>query len=132
MSGDTIGRAVILNVAGSPIAAGRTKSLTINNTVINVTGDDDAGLQALLSTPGEKSVEITIDGMHAAADEVLVTLALNTDISAALEWTFGSGSYKLSGDFKMTSYSQGAPYNDAVTFSASFSSNGAVVKAAVV
>jgi len=133
MSGDTIGRAIILSVDGTAVAAGRTKSITINNSVINVTADNDAGVQALLATPGEKAVEISMDGMMDAADETLLDLSLSgTDISKPLEWNLGSGKYKIAGTFMMTSYSQGAPYNDATTFSAAFSSSGAVVKTAVV
>ena len=131
MAGDKIGRKVTLTLDGTAVATGRTKSLTINNSVINVTDDEDLGLQMLLSEPGEKSVEISIDGMVKMASAELLEMALGADLSTALVLSYGSGNYDLSGTFMMTSYSESVPYNDAVTFSASFSSSGAVVKAAV-
>lgn len=120
-----LGRKVILKLNGTAIAAGRTKSLTINNSSVNVTTDDDLGIQTLLDEYGEKSVEVSIDGI--ATDEVLLNLSLTTRPEAALVFDFGT--YTITGDFFMTSYSGSMPYNEAATFSASFSSSGAIVKA---
>lgn len=124
------GRAVIVSLDSTPIAAARTKSLTINNSVIDVTTDDDAGIRTLLAEPGEKAIDISIDGL--LEDDVLLNLSLAADTTGTFEFNYGSGNYKLTGTFNMTSYSEGLSYNDAVTFSASFSSSGAITKAAVV
>lgn len=130
---EMIGRKVTIQ-QGDPLAAiatARTKSLTINNESIDVTSDTDDGIQRFLNEPGQKSVEISVEGMFDVADDTLPTLALSSDLITDMEMSYGSGAYSLAGDFFMTSYSEGQTYNDAVTFSATFASSGAVVKAAV-
>lgn len=124
---EQLGRKVILKLDGTAIANARTKNLTINNSSVNITTGDDSGIQALLDEYGEKSVEISVDGI--AVDTVLLDLANGTTPTASL--VFDYTTYTITGTFFLTSYSEGQPYNDAVTFSASFSSSGAVVKAAV-
>ena len=129
MSGDLIGRAVTISIGGSVVATARTKSLTINNTSINVTADDDDGIQKLLAVMGEKSVDCSVDGMRLLADVALLELSLSASPSAAVIFDFGT--YTLTGTFFQNSYSENMAYNDAVTFSSSYSSSGAVLKAAV-
>lgn len=113
------------------IATARTKTLTINNESIDVTSDTDDGIQRFLNEPGQKSVEISVEGMFDVSDDTLPTLALSNDLITDMEMSYGSGNYDLTGSFFMTSYSEGQTYNDAVTFSATFASSGAIVKAAV-
>lgn len=60
---NAIGRLCRLKKGGVVIASLRTKSLSINNENIDVTTDDDSGLRTLLDEPGEKSVEISADGL---------------------------------------------------------------------
>lgn len=132
MSGDTIGRKVSISVGGSVVATARTKSLTINNSAINVTTDGDAGIQELLAESGEQSVEVSVDGLFLSSDTALLDEALTAPNSAALSAiVFDYGTFTITGNFKQTSYNEGMPYNDAITFSASYSSSGAVVKAVV-
>lgn len=123
---EIIGRKVSISIGGSVVATARTKNLTINNEMINVSSDTDNGLQRFLNEMGEKSVEVSVDGLM--ADDSLLTKALSNDLSAALVLDYGT--YTISGTFVMPSYTEGMAYNDAVTFSASFSSSGAVVKGA--
>lgn len=123
-----VGRIVTLSLATVLIAAARTKSLTINNSPINVTTDDEDGIQTLLAVPGEKAVEISVDGI--LDTDALLTLSLSANPDGVMVFTYPT--YTITGTFFMSSYSEGIPYNEATTFSASFSSSGAVVKAAVV
>lgn len=123
-----LGRTVTISDGGTVIAAARTKSLTINNESVNVTTDGDSGIQTLLTEPGEKAVEISVEGI--GNQEVLTATALSTNL--VTELIFNYGTYTITGDFFQSSYSEGMPYNDAVTFTASYQSTGAVVKAAVV
>ena len=123
-----VGRIVTVTLDAVVVAAARTKNLTINNSPINVTTDDESGIQALLDVPGEKAVEISIDGI--AADDTLMDLSLSGTPTGTIVFTYPT--YTITGEFFMSSYSEGLPYNEAITFSASFSSNGAVVKAAIV
>jgi len=128
MSGDIIGRKVSISIGGTVVATARTKSLTINNTSINVTADDDAGIQALLAEMGEKAVSTSVDGMRLLADTTLLELSLSSTPSAEIVLTY-EGGYTLTGTFFQDSYSEALAYNDAVTFSSSYSSSGAMVKA---
>lgn len=122
---ELLGRIVTISIDGAVVATARTKTLTINNEAINVTSDGDEGIARYLTTPGEKAVEISVDGLM--DDDLLLVKSLSNDISADLILTYPT--YTLTGTFVMPSYSEGAPYNEAITFSASFSSSGAVVKA---
>jgi predicted secreted protein len=129
MSGDIVGRSVSISIGGVVVATARTKSLTINNSAINVTADDDAGIQKILDTPGEKSVEVSVDGMRLSATVDLLELSLSAAPTAEIVFTYAT--YTITGTFFQTSYSESVPYNDAVTFSSSYSSQAAVVKAPV-
>ena len=122
------GRKVTISIDAAPRATARTKSLTISNEAVDVTSDGDDGIQRFLNEMGQKAVEVSVEGMFDSADDTLPDLALGNDLIVPLELDYGS--YTISGDFFMSSYSEGQTYNDAVTFSASFASSGAVVKAA--
>lgn len=128
----TVGRDITISVGGSTIAVGRTKSLTINNEPINVTADGDSGVQQILDEPGEKAIEVSIEGIYdpTEVETALVDLAMSTtDCVAELILTYDG--YTMTGDFFISSYSEGQPYNDATTFSATFVSAAAITKAAV-
>ena len=131
MAGDTIGRKVTISVAGAVVATARTTSLTVNNSSVNVTDGSDAGIQKILDEMGEKSVDVSVDGMYLSTDQALLELSLTTTPQAEIILNFDDV-FTMTGDFFMTSFSNGMPYNDAVTFSAAFSSQGVVAKAAVV
>ena len=55
---EMLGRKVSISIDGTVVANARTKSLSINNTTINVTSDGDDGIQRFLTEAGEKSVEL--------------------------------------------------------------------------
>ena len=128
---ELLGRTVTISI-GSPlavVATARTKNLSINNEVIDVTADGDSGVRRYLSQPGEKAVDVSVDGMFDSADATLLDLSLNgSDVSIPVSFDFGT--YTVSGTFVMPSFSMGLPYKEAVTFSATFNSSGAVVKSA--
>jgi len=129
---EILGRKASVTIGGNTVATGRTKNLTINNELIDVTGDDDAGIQRMLNEPGQKAVEFTYDGLFDTEDTTLLDQALDgSDVSAEVVVTFPTtaGSFTLTGTFLISSFSLGAPYNEATTFSASFNSSGAVAKA---
>ena len=132
MSGDMAGRKVTISVGGSVVATARTKSFTVTNSTINVTADDDDGIQKLLDIPGEKAAEISVDGMRLLADTTLLDLSLAAVTQAEIVMTFpGTGGYTLTALFNQTNYSENASYQDAVSFTSSYSSAGEVVKAAI-
>lgn len=124
---EMLGRKVAISIGGVVAANARTKSLTINNEVVDITADGDDGIQRFLTEAGQKAVEVSVEGLE--IDDALLDLSLGTDISTTILFTYPT--YTITGTFVMPSYSQGMPYNEAMTFSASFNSSGAVVKATV-
>lgn len=127
---EMLGRKCTVSINGTIIGVARTKSLSINGSPVNITTDGDAGIQQLLAEAGETNVEVSVEGLaDQVASGTLMTLALAVDKTAAVILNYGAGAYTITGDFFMTSYSEGMTYNDAITFSSSFASNGAIVKA---
>lgn len=119
-----LGRKVTIKIGGNVIAAARTKNLTINNEPVNVTTDGDDGIQTLLAEPGEKAVSVSVEGL--GDQTALVDVALGDDLIEAVEFDYGS--FTISGDFFQASYTEGQPYNDAITFTAEYQSSGAVLR----
>ena len=126
---EQLGRKVTISIGGEVRATARSKSLSINNEMIEVSGDGDDGVQRYIDEPGQKAVEITVNGMFDTSDDALPTLALSNDLSTEIVLDYGT--YTIAGKFVMPSYSEGMEYNDAQTFDATFSSSGAVIKAPV-
>lgn len=124
---EQLGRKVTISIGGAVRATARTKTLNINNEMINVTSDGDDGVQRFIVEPGEKAVELSVEGMYDTTDEALQDLALSNDLSEDLILDYGT--FTITGTFVMPTYSEGMTYNDAQTFSATFNSSGAVVKA---
>ena len=127
---EQLGRKVTISIGGEVKATARSKNLTINNEMVDVTSDGDDGVQRFITEPGQKAVEITVNGMFDLEDDTLPELALSNDVSTEIILDYGT--YTITGTFVMPSYSEGKEYNDAQTFDATFSSSGAVLKAAVV
>lgn len=103
----------------------REKSITINGEPIDVTDDSSAGFRKLLATPGEKMVDVSIDGV---VKSDALRRAVGTQATLAVTYPTAIGSF--TGTFMLVSYEEGAPYKDATTFSASFQSSGEVTDTA--
>jgi predicted secreted protein len=119
-----LGRKVIIKIGGVAISAARTKNLTINNEPVNVTTDGDDGIQTLLNEAGEKAVSVSVEGI--GDQSALVDIALGNDLVEAIEFDYGT--FSITGDFFQASYTEGQPYNDAITFTAEYQSTGAVLR----
>lgn len=128
---EKLGRKVTISIDGAVVATARTKTLTINNNLINVTSDGDDGLQRFLDEMGEKSVEIAVDGLADSDVSTPTTALMDIALGNSLidEIIFDYGTFTITGNFAQSSYSESLPYNEAVTFSAAYSSSGAVIKA---
>lgn len=124
---ESLGRKTSISIGGQVVANARTKTLNVNNEVIDLTADGDNGLQRLLEIVGQRAFEITVDGLEvgdviydiAVSDNIITEVILNDTVNT------------LTGNFAISNYSRGMPYNEAMTFSCSFSSSGDFVKAAV-
>ena len=118
-----VGRNLKIKRGGTVIAAVRNKSLSMAGEPIDITSDDDSGFRTLLAEAGQRSIDMSVEGV--TKDSVLRTAMLSgsslllTDIT--VEWPNGDG---LSGDFFLNSLEESGAYNDAVTFSGSLQSSG--------
>jgi TP901-1 family phage major tail protein len=133
-----LGRALLLKIgdgaggeAFTAFAGMNSKTLTINNSAIDVTTPDAAtpgGVLWAQSLNGLKAVSLSGDGifLDEAAQEVrLNTIAMQADPVANFEIVVPDfGTY--AGEFRVTSLDFGGETEGAVTFSASMESNGVV------
>lgn len=120
------GRLCVIKKGLTTIGGGKTVGFTVNGSPVDVQDQGDSGFQTLLSgVITGQSIELTIEGYE--EDQVLRDIALGaasgrflTDIT--LESPNGD---VISGNFFLSAYSETGEYEDGLTFSASFSSDGA-------
>jgi len=119
------GRKVILLWDTAAILGVREKSLSVNGEAVNVTSDEDDGVQILLAEDAETSVQVELSGV--TKDNILRTakMAGGAALRADALLTYSDGG-TIAGTFQIGAYSEGQPYNEAVTFSASLMSTGVV------
>lgn len=122
------GRKQLIKKAGVTIAGVRVTGLSVDSSPIDVTDNDSAGFQQLLSDSALQVLGITVSGVE--SDRVLRDIALDTSVSQLitdLAFVFASAlaaKDTLTGDFYMTNYKEDAEFKDAVQFSATFTSSG--------
>jgi predicted secreted protein len=129
----SVGRALVVTKNNEVIAGLRTAGISWGGESIDVTSNENSGKRLLLSASGQEQIDISIEGIMKAdtfrdialssADKIL------TDI--AIEWPItnpaNTAPATLNGDFRLSAYEEGAPYNDAITFTATLESTGAWV-----
>ena len=127
-----VGREAVLTKGATVLAGIRTKTITWGGESIDVTSGENDGIRLLLAASGQEQIDLPIEGI--AKDDVLLNIALDTTASKMLtdiELTFAirnptnTTAATLSGNFRLSSYEEGEPYNDATTFSATLESSGA-------
>ena len=127
-----VGRDFLLKKGGTVIAGLQDVTISWGGESINVTTGEDSGQRLLLAASGEEQVDISFNGI--TKDSILRDIALGsgskllTDVT--IEWPLfdsatNSDPADISGDFRIPSYEEGAPYNGAITFSGSLESSGA-------
>lgn len=100
------------------IAGVRNKSLAWAGEAIDVTSDEDGGIRQLIEDYGQQQLTISGDGLF-KDDTTFRDIALTAGTTGLLTdvvYEFADGS-SISGDVLLTSYDEGAPHNDATTFS---------------
>ena len=118
-----VGRKAIFKKGLTTVAAVRTRSMTLGNEVVDITSDDDNGFRTMLADPGNKTLDLTVEGVF--KDATMLTVAMSTtDIMEGFSILFPTIG-TLAGDFVVTSFEAGAAYNEAGTFSCSLQSSGA-------
>ena len=96
----------------------------------DVTTGEDNSYRTSLSVVSQQQLTITIEGI--SKNELLRTTALTTATKRLTDVSFefsivndaNSTNATLTGNFDLTAYEEGAPYNEGVTFSATFQSSG--------
>lgn len=117
-----VGRKALFKKGLTTVAAVRTRSMTLGNEVVDITSDDDNGFRTLLAEPGNKTLDLTVEGVF--KDATMLTVAMSTsDILEAFSILFPTIG-TIAGDFVVTSFEAGAAYNEAGTFSCSLQSSG--------
>lgn len=129
-----VGRKVgLYDVSSSPavlVAGARGKTITINNEPIDITTDGDSGFRTLLGDPATRSIDLSIEGV--AKDTTLLTAATASTPALLLGYELRfEGIGTVAGDFYLSNVELGAPYNEAVTFTASLQSSGTFTFTAV-
>jgi TP901-1 family phage major tail protein len=121
-----IGDGATPDEAFTTIGGMRTNRFTLNNQAVDTTNRDSGQWRALLEGAGNSSLSISASGIFedSTAEETLRGYAFANSIRN-FQFTFGNGD-SMTGAFQISSYSRGASYNDAETFSISLQSAGAV------
>lgn len=118
-----VGRQVDFYWGGASVLGVREKGVELNGEPINTTSDEDDGRRTLLNVSAEDEVNITVSGV--TKDTRLKTDWFAGNRMKQLSIGYPDGN-EITGQFYLASYSDTGPYNDAVTFEASFQSNGQV------
>ena len=103
----------------------QSKTITLGSESIDVTSDCDDGFRTLLSEPAQRSIDMSVEGILRQDDFVGPIIDPTSSSGFLEEWTLeipGIGS--ISGDFFLSNFELGAPYNEATTFSATVQSSG--------
>lgn len=126
-----VGRAASLEKNSVVLAGVRTKTLTWSGESIDLTSGENDGIRLLAEASGQEQIDIPVEGvtkddtflnivMDTTANRMLTDITLTFDIRNPSNTTAAT----LSGNFRISSYEEGMPYNDAITFSATLESSG--------
>jgi TP901-1 family phage major tail protein len=112
-----------------PTVAGiREKSVTLAGEAVDITNDDSDGWRALLDAAQVNSVEIACSGV-VINDDLRTAWFAGADGSgermAPAEFEYSDGGL-IAGTFYLQEYTETGNHDDAITFEATFMSNGAV------
>jgi len=126
-----VGRELLVTKNNVAIAGLRNATLSWSGGSIDITSGEDNGKRLLLAASGQEQIDIKCEGiMKAHVFQALVlgsSSKMLTDID--IEWPIATSpnttEATLSGNFRISSYEEGAPYNDAITFSMTLESSGA-------
>ena len=119
------GRKVVLNWGGTRILGVREKSITLNGEAVNITSNENNGIQTLLQEDAETSVTIEVSGVTKSAVLRQAKAAGRSALTEDVTITYGDGS-RISGSFMLRPYKEGQAFKEAVTFTATLTSTGPV------
>lgn len=117
------GRDLIVKKAGTAIAAVRTTGISVDNSPVDITSNDDAGFRTLGGFSGVRSMDITLEGVW--SETVISDLAYGADSGLLLsDITIEDGSDTIAADFFIASFERSGSHDGEVTYSSTFQSSG--------
>lgn len=116
------GRNTTITIGAVEYTGIRSKSITFAKTNTDISDQDSAGVRELLGEDAENSVDITVEGLVKGS---ALQAAYHTSGIVAVLVTYSDGA-TLGFDAKFSAYSEGHPYKEAVTFTATLQSTGAI------
>lgn len=119
------------NVTYNAIAAVRAKSASIDNTPVDITTDDEDGLQTLLDDIGTSIVSVECSGI--STDNVVSTLAAAASAGSALHYfQVQVQGRTYTGQWFISNYTwNGSGSDQATEFSFTLTSSGTITSASV-
>lgn len=123
----------IKNTSGNVVSVVNTKTININNTPVDVTGDDDSGFITLLDRPGTKQITFDCSGFttnDTFRDQALAGTSLLEAYTIEYLSTDGLGTviYSISGNFFLATYTETGASDGGIEFTANLQSSGAFAK----
>jgi TP901-1 family phage major tail protein len=110
---------------GVTVVGARTDNFTISNEPIDITDKDDAGWSTMLADAGVRSIEADVEGV--LKDATLITNATGSSSLLLKSCVLDvEGIASFTGSFYLNSLELGGEQEDAVTFSATLASSGAI------
>lgn len=112
------------NSPADEILGVREKGLTVNGEPVDITSDENSGVRTLLeNAEAEKQIDISISGV--VKDFRMRAAKFAGQVTQPCELNYPDGA-RISGTFHLSSYEEGQPYGDAITFNATLMSAGAI------
>ena len=75
------GRALTVDWETTTLLGVQEKTVSINNEMVEITSDDDAGFQTFLPQPGKRGMTVTINGVHSSEVLLAAMMAANNSIA---------------------------------------------------
>lgn len=125
------GRDMTVDFNSTTLVGVRNKGVSINNSPVDVTSDDDDGWQKLLAEPGKRTVEVSVSGV--TEDEVLMAEVMTGAGSFTLKSgvvNLATGSGTLTSNWFVSTLEHTGEHDGALEFSATLMSSGAVTYSA--
>jgi predicted secreted protein len=102
------------------VAGVRNDGISVNNEPIDVTYKSSDGIRRLLEESAQSGIDLSIDGICLETDWLEDSIN-RTNLIKSLQINHPAGIIIL-GKFRLNSYEEAAPYNEALTFTASLQS----------
>lgn len=126
-----LGRELLLKKNSTVIAGIRTATLSWSGESVDLTSGEDSGKRKLDDLSAQEQIDISVEGIMkeeqfrtlvlGSSSKLLTDITIEFPILNAANITAAT----LSGDFRISSFEEGAPYSDAITFSMTLESSEA-------